>query len=46
MQFVIPAKNLRIFSKIIQCLTKIGDELFLDIKEDKVVLKDFFFLQL
>lgn len=38
MRFVIPSRNLKVFSKIIQCMAKIGDDLFLDVKTDKVLL--------
>ena len=36
-QFVIPAKNLKVFSKIVQCMAKIGDDLFFDVTLDKVL---------
>ncbi len=36
LRFVIPSRNLKVFSKIIQCMAKIGDDLFLDVKIDKV----------
>ena len=35
-QFVIPARNLKVFSKIVQCMAKIGDDLFFDVTYDKV----------
>jgi hypothetical protein len=35
-QFVIPARNLKVFSKIVQCMAKIGDDLFFDVTTDKV----------
>lgn len=37
-QFVIPARNLKVFSKIVQCMAKIGDDLFFDVNTDKVWL--------
>lgn len=37
MEAVIPGKSLLLFSKVIQCLTKIGEDLYFDATVDKVL---------
>lgn len=39
MQFEIPEKNLRLFAVSIQCLAKLGDEVGIEGREDKLVLR-------
>jgi len=39
MQFVIPARHLKLFAKVIQCMAKIGDELYIDVNDDKLALR-------
>ncbi len=36
MEAIIPARNLKIFSKSIQCMAKIGEELYLEAADNKV----------
>jgi len=36
MECVIPGRSVKIFAKIIHCLSKVGDELFLEPAADKV----------
>jgi cell cycle checkpoint control protein RAD9A/cell cycle checkpoint control protein RAD9B len=38
MECVIPGRSVKIFAKIIHCLSKVGDELFLEPAADKVPL--------
>jgi hypothetical protein len=38
MECVIPGRSVKIFAKIIHCLAKVGDELFLEPTGDKVTL--------
>jgi cell cycle checkpoint control protein RAD9A len=39
MQCIIPGKSIRIFAKMIQCLQKIGDDLFIEATDTKLVLR-------
>ncbi|XP_049848952.1 cell cycle checkpoint control protein RAD9A-like [Schistocerca gregaria] len=39
MQAIIPGKSVKLFSRIIRCLAKVGEELFLEAYEDKLLLK-------
>ncbi|KAL6066506.1 Cell cycle checkpoint control protein rad9b [Balamuthia mandrillaris] len=39
MECVIPKRSVRIFSKVIQCLAKVGDDLFLEASDQKLVFR-------
>ena len=39
MECVVPKRSLKIFAKVIQCLGKVGEELFLEPSPDKMVFR-------
>lgn len=39
MECVVPKRSLKIFSKVIQCLGKVGEELFFEPAADKLVFR-------